>query len=653
MVWLDSGRSNQTAVSAFVADFLAHNITVGAIDIDSAWSTGFNNFVVDTTKFPDMSGLVAGLHAQSIRTILWATSMVDTDSSNFAEASARNYMIHDGFNQTAMLTWWHGTGGLLDYTNLEARSWWEGQLDNVLSPSTSGGGIDGWKCDGTDPYIIELLTPKTSDGSPITYPEYANLYYGHFFNYTRTINPESLIWSRPVDSPSQIGGLNISIFLAYSPHYVMFSGWVGDQDPDFNGLRAAGINILESAWQGYVNFASDTGGYRDGPRTRETLLRWSQLNAFLPLFENGGNGEHRPWAYDTAPDTSTTDVYRRLVAAHYELAPYLLSTGTAAFAAGNVSAITPVSPPPFDFPFIIQPDDITDWSYALGPTVFASPIFYEGQTSANVTLPTSEWAGRTAARFGDMVSTSTEGSWADYWNPANVYPAGSNFLYPAPLTGVPADQQLNAVFSATGSILPLHVSTHLGNVRQGHAAWAAALTLVMHDLPRVEAGGEGVSARLRMRDASEEGLEVSAVAHVREEPEAEVVEVVEVTASAYDRPLILVLRRSAGSKARAGSPFVRLVSSRGAIPLPQREAEPSLAGRVSPPLALSFDSTARDGGRYPAGDRHVNVRAAFEEELSGSFSYARAQESPSGTEELVVYIGAEDALSGARVRIEW
>ena len=40
----------------------------------------------------------------------------------------------------------------------------------------------------------------------------------------------------------------------------MFSGWVGDQDPTFNGLQAALINILESGWFNYTNFGSDTGG---------------------------------------------------------------------------------------------------------------------------------------------------------------------------------------------------------------------------------------------------------------------------------------------------------------------------------------------------------------------------------------------------------
>ncbi len=45
-------------------------------------------------------------------------------------------------------------------------------------------GLDGWKVDGTDPYVLELINPK-GKGGKVTYREYADLFYGDFFNYTR------------------------------------------------------------------------------------------------------------------------------------------------------------------------------------------------------------------------------------------------------------------------------------------------------------------------------------------------------------------------------------------------------------------------------------------------------------------------------------
>lgn len=90
-------------------------------------------------------------------------------------------------------------GGFLDFTYPEALNYWTGLLDNLLV----GTGVDGFKCDGTDPYILELDLvggAKGHDGRLIHYREYADLYYGTFFNHSRTRNPNAIIWSRPVVS---------------------------------------------------------------------------------------------------------------------------------------------------------------------------------------------------------------------------------------------------------------------------------------------------------------------------------------------------------------------------------------------------------------------------------------------------------------------
>lgn len=99
--------------------------------------------------------------------------------------------------------------------------------------------------------------------------------------------------ARPVDSLKHIS------YLAYAPKYVMFAGWVGDQDSDADGMKEAMYNVLHSAWKGYLNFGFDIGGYRGGNRiTKNIFIRWAQLGALVPFMENGGNGKHQPWVFD-------------------------------------------------------------------------------------------------------------------------------------------------------------------------------------------------------------------------------------------------------------------------------------------------------------------------------------------------------------------
>jgi hypothetical protein len=449
-VWLSSDQSNQANVTKYVLDYQAHNITVGAVDIDSEWATGNNNFVVDTTKFPDFKGLVDFVHQQDARIILWATSMVDTDSSNYAECVSKGYFIRDGLNQTTPdpLHWWHGDGVLMDYFNPEALAWWNDQLNNVLNL-----GVDGFKTDGTDPFIAEYLFPISAKG-PVDYRQYADAYYGNFFNYSRSVNPDALIMSRPVDSYELIAG--VSAFLNFSPRYAVFSGWVGDQDPTFSGLHDAMKNMIHSAWAGYVGFGSDIGGYRTGPgtlgRTAELLLRWAAVGAFSSLMENGGDKEHRPWMFDQPGSTFVVDSYRKLVAAHYELEPYLLSTGAQAWEDGG-SIMNPMMPAPPD-PFgIVESDNITTFQYLLGNDYLVAPVVDANVTSLNVTFP-----------------PATSG-WFSVFDHSQVFPGSTSRVVPAPLGEIPA-------FGRQGAILPLHVSTSL--MHTGDSSSFGALTFLVH-----------------------------------------------------------------------------------------------------------------------------------------------------------------------------
>jgi alpha-glucosidase (family GH31 glycosyl hydrolase) len=520
-VWLSSDRSNQANVTNFVQSWLDQNFTVGAIDVDSQWATGDNTFVPDTTKFPNFTALVSDMHDKGINVITWAVSMVDTDSPNFNFAMNNSYFIANGFKQPGLLKWWHGTGGLLDYWNPEAKAWWEKQMDVVLST-----GIDGFKVDGTDPYLAELVTPRSPglNYSYITLKEYQNQTYGHFFNYTRQVNGDHcMIWSRPVDSYS-IGGSNATdnFFLTFSPKYVMTSGWVGDQEPTFMGLKDALINMFESAWQNYANFGSDTGGYKDGAvRTGELLLRWAQVNAFMPLFENGGDGEHRPFIFDQQDGTGTfyTDGYRRLVAAHYELGPYLLTLGTDALA-NNFSAITPISAPPADFPFPVQPNQLTDYSYLLGQDFYVFPIVETNMTSIPVIqLPPS--------------LPGSEAGWYEFWNPSVTYPANAtlrNYTVASAATSV--------VFARTGSIIPLHVSTPLAALHPyGDESFATAITAVVHS-PSTKGG------TARVYGWKEESTELS-YSYISDG-------LLEFAATPFERDLVVVVRGLKVSSAAEG-----------------------------------------------------------------------------------------------------
>jgi len=197
--------------------------------------------------------------------------VINKECPEYSEGVSKGYFLNGG----KTIHWWHGEGAFIDFFNPTAKKWFQSLLDRALDL-----GFDGWKCDGTDP-MIYLLRPMPYSSQLkryVRYREYADQYYGTFYNYTKSRNPDALIMSRPVDS------FQSKFFLGYSPKYVMFAGWVGDQHNTVDGFRAAMINVIHSASRGYLNFGFDIGGYKSDKQTKKWLfIRWVQLGSLLPF----------------------------------------------------------------------------------------------------------------------------------------------------------------------------------------------------------------------------------------------------------------------------------------------------------------------------------------------------------------------------------
>ena len=432
-IWLHNSEANQQNITTLANEYLSRGIPVGAVNLDSTWETQFNNFVLNTEKYPDAKAMVDSFHAMNVKVIYWITSMVNDDTDDWDVAVKNHYLVTNKNGEVRPLQWWHGSGGLLDYTNPEALDWWHKKMDLLLVDV----GIDGWKVDGVDPYILEYNLAGGAynyKGEVISNREYADLYYGDYFDYTRTKRGvDGLIMSRPVDCMvDQVA----EVCWGYSPKRVVYSGWVGDDDSSWNGLRNCMKKVIYSAWDGYANFACDTGGYREQEgNEKELFVRWTQYSAFLPLMENGGGGEHRPWMYDD----ETVTIYKRFVKAHHSLVPYLLRVGSIAMESGT-SSIIPVAKPESDDKKYKYKQPNT-FAYYLGPDIFVHPIvadLNDNKTQINLVN----------LKFPEDSSTT----WLDWWQPHaldQAYHGGDKDVKLYPLLSYP-------VFVRRNALIPMH-----------------------------------------------------------------------------------------------------------------------------------------------------------------------------------------------------
>lgn len=452
--WVWENEGDQASALALTDGYLTRDIPVGAQVIDRPWEVQPVAFEPDPSRYPDLGALVDDLHARDVRAVMWIVSAINDTAASFPEALANGYLLSGG----ATVDWWGGQGALLDYTNPAAVAWWHARMQNILAL-----GIDGWKCDATDPLV--LLIPGGAVGStgPVTWDQYRDAYYRDFFTFTRSVlGNDRVILARPSDSY-----VGVPLPVPFAPKDVNFAGWVGDQDSSFAGMRSALANMVASSNLGYVNFGSDIGGFRgDGLNDPELFVRWAQLGALNPIMENGGGGEHRPWMYGAQVES----IYRTYAKLHHELVPFLYSLGAKAWKQ-NVS---------------LMRFQGVDQSYLLGEDLYVAPMTEAG-TSRSVTFPA--------------------GAWRDWLDESQVYAGGSTQTLTVPLERFP-------VFVRDGAIVPLDVTSDASG--HGDAFAAGHLTLAAYPLASgsktvdvYEEHSTGVRVTWRMESATSLALEVS------------------------------------------------------------------------------------------------------------------------------------------------
>ena len=425
-LWEDDVNTAER-VDTLLEGYAKHDIPVRTILIDSPWSMRYNDFEMDTTRYPNPKEWFAKLKNKDYRIILWMTTMVNSRSDDtkvkdsedwYHFAKEKGYLAGNG----AQIKWWKGKGGFIDYSNPDAVAWWQDMQQQVYDLN-----IDGWKLDGTATYLHSMFGPiplfytKTHRGI-MTARTYMNHYYRTEYFHGLTKNPEFVTLSRAIDRWYHPEG--------FAPRDAAPVTWVGDQkhtwesagkksgdDADhvdialdgIEGIEMALQHIIASAKAGYNIIGSDVAGFSGSVIPPRLYIRWAQLSTFCGLFLNGGHGERALWKRSR----QELEIIRKFSWLHTELVPYMYSYVVTGHQGGA----------------LLQRPVKGKYHYMFGDDFLVAPIFQDRLTN-QVHLP--------------------KGSWRYFFNDDEVVQGPAQFKKDFPLDEYP-------VYIREGAIVPMDI----------------------------------------------------------------------------------------------------------------------------------------------------------------------------------------------------
>jgi alpha-D-xyloside xylohydrolase len=392
----------QAEVVGDLAHIRSLHIPTTTFWIDDGWQVALDTLDFDPTKYSDAAGFTQTMRSLGFKLFGWNSPYLEVPSSSgtqdeaqqlYPAAAASGYFVKEGsvpFNSP-------GPGApngvsLIDFTSPAATAFWVGR---ATSPVLLG--MDGFKLDYGEDLVPDLfgvrLGVSLADGeterTARTYP----LGYHGAYRQALAAQPDGGVG----DAGSTDGGVLVVRASTYGGAQVADIVWPGDLDngfqhygdPDGSGKKLVGglpssiVAAQTLAASGFALYGADTGGYRMGAPTKESLLRWAEHTALSMVMQLGPGENKYPWNYDA--DTVTT--YTALANLHQSLVPYLATLLAAAQADGTPT----LRALPLAYPGDPDAPAHADDEYLLGPSFLVAPVVTEGAVSREVHLPPGEW----------------------------------------------------------------------------------------------------------------------------------------------------------------------------------------------------------------------------------------------------------------------
>ena len=340
------------------------------------------NWRYDPRQYPDLPGKIREWDARGVKFLGYINPFLALEGDLYQTASERGYCVKDWTGKDYLVTITTFPAAMVDFTNPAAWEWYK----DIIKENMIGIGMGGWMADFGEYLPVDAVLHSGEDPAVLH-------------------NQWPALWARlNREAIEECGKLGQVFFFTRAGHTGTVRSstmmWTGDQHVDWSvddGLISVVPATLSLAMSGFGITHSDAGGYTTVlhmTRSRELLMRWSEMCAFSPLLRtHEGNQPARDAQFTDDPELlAHAALCSRL---HAGLKDYLKAQAALAAERG-----IPVMRPLF-YHYSEEPAYTEQTEYLLGRDILVAPVYREGETARTCWLPHDRWVHLfTGAEYG-------------------------------------------------------------------------------------------------------------------------------------------------------------------------------------------------------------------------------------------------------------
>ena len=368
-LWLSTSFTTdyqEATVTSFIDGMTERDIPLQVFHFDCFWMKGNHwcNFQWDEDAFPEPEKMLARLKERGLKICVWINPYIAQRSQLFVEGMDCGYLLRRTDGGVWQTDDWQAGMGIVDFTNPEARLWYQRVLKRLLDM-----GVDTFKTDFGERIPVDNVEYFNGHDPSRMHNYYTLLYNQTVFELLQAERGDgnALVFARS----ATVGGQK------YPVH------WGGDCTASYESMAESLRGGLSLTTCAFGFWSHDISGF-ENTATPDLYKRWTAFGMFSTHSRLHGNASYRvPWLFDE----ESTDVLRFFSQTKCRLMPYLFSEATRTHRTGV---------PMMRALFIDWPGDPTalfiDRQYMLGDSMLVAPVFSE-DGEVEYYLPGDGWTG--------------------------------------------------------------------------------------------------------------------------------------------------------------------------------------------------------------------------------------------------------------------